>query len=49
MAGSDFAILLCFEPYGANFDCISQSRLPADDIHMILSGNAKTLLGLFPS
>lgn len=49
MAGSDFAILLCFEPYGANFDCISQSQLAAADIDKILSGNAKTLLGPFPS
>jgi predicted TIM-barrel fold metal-dependent hydrolase len=46
MAGSDFAILLCFEPYGANFDCITQSGLPQGDIDKILSGNAEKLLGL---
>jgi predicted TIM-barrel fold metal-dependent hydrolase len=46
MAGSDFAILLCFEPYEANFTCISQSGLPPQDIDNILSGNAAKLLGL---
>jgi predicted TIM-barrel fold metal-dependent hydrolase len=46
MAGSDFAILLCFEPYETNFDCITQSGLPQADIDRILSGNAEKLLGL---
>ena len=46
MAGSDFAILLAFEPYPANFDCISQSALPESDVEKILSGTAVDLLGL---
>jgi predicted TIM-barrel fold metal-dependent hydrolase len=46
LAGSDYPITLYFEPYAANFDCISEADLPDEDATKILSGNAVRLLKL---
>jgi predicted TIM-barrel fold metal-dependent hydrolase len=46
LAGSDYPITLYFEPYAANFECISTAELPEEDVDKILSGNAVKLLKL---
>jgi predicted TIM-barrel fold metal-dependent hydrolase len=46
LAGSDYPITLYFEPYAANFDCIREAGLPAEDVDKICSRNAARLLNL---
>ena len=46
MAGSDYPVLLAFEPYRQNFHYIRESGLPAGDVDQILNHNAQIVLGL---
>jgi 6-methylsalicylate decarboxylase len=46
MAGSDYPITLYFEPYAANFDCITTADIPEADRTSIFSGTAIKILGL---
>ncbi len=46
MAGSDYPVLLAFEPYRQNFHYIRESGLPAADVDTILNHNAQHVLGL---
>ncbi len=46
VAGSDYPVLLAFEPYRQNFHYIRESSLPPEDVDKILDHNAQILLGL---
>lgn len=46
VAGSDYPVLLAFEPYNETFDWIRRSSLPAEDIDKILNQNAGRILGI---
>jgi predicted TIM-barrel fold metal-dependent hydrolase len=46
VAGSDYPVLLAFEPYRQNFHYIRESALPAGDVDKILHHNAQIILGL---
>lgn len=46
LPGSDYPVLLNYQPYHETFDCISRSGIPADQADLILRGNAQKLLSL---
>ena len=46
VAGSDYPVLLAFEPYRQNFHYIRDCGLPDADVDTILNHNAQKLLGL---
>jgi predicted TIM-barrel fold metal-dependent hydrolase len=46
VAGSDYPVLLAFEPYRQTFHYIRESSLPAEDVDRILNHNAQIVLGL---
>src|ERR1700704_1099070 len=46
VAGSDYPVLMAFEPYRQNFHYIRESALPAGDVDKILHHNAQIILCL---